>query len=249
MSGHSKWAGIKHKKAIVDEKRGKLFSKLIREITVSARMGGGDLQGNSRLRQVVEKAKGYNMPQENIKRAIQRGTGELPGVVVEEAIYEGYGPGGVAILIEALTDNKNRTTARIRSLFSKYNGNLGESGCVSWMFTKKGYITLDKSDISEDELLDIVSEWVEDIKAEEDTYEIITIPQDFEAAKESLEKRVNLKYAEITMLPQSYIKVDEKTAKTLLSFIEALEEDEDVNHVYANFDIPTEILQEVTRSD
>lgn len=245
MSGHSKWAGIKHKKAMVDAKRGKLFSKLIREITVSARMGGGDLQGNSRLRQVVEKAKGYNMPQENIKKAIQKGTGELLGSVLEETIYEGYGPGGVAILIEALTDNKNRTSARIRSLFSKYNGNLGESGCVAWMFTKKGYITIDKKDISEDELLNIASEkGAEDIKTEEDTYEIITLPQDFEAAKESLEKRVDLKYAEITMLPQSYIKVDGKAAKTLLSLMETLEEDEDVNHVYANFDIPTEILQE-----
>lgn len=251
MSGHSKWAGIKHKKAIVDAKRGKLFSKLIREITVSARRGGGDLQGNLRLRQAVEKAKECNMPQDNIKKAIQRGTGELLGAVaLEEAIYEGYGPGGVAILIEALTDNKNRTTARIRSVFSKYNGNLGESGCVAWMFEKKGYIALEKKGISENELLDIALEkGVEDIKTEEDIYEVITLPQDLETIKEALEKRTNLKYAEITMLPQSYIKVDGKVAKTLLSLMEALEEDEDVNHVYANFDIPTEILQEVTRSD
>lgn len=247
MSGHSKWAGIKHKKAIVDAKRGKLFSKLIKELTAAARIGGGDPEGNPRLRTVLQKAKGANMPADNIKRAIQKGTGELPGAIYEEAIYEGYGPGGVAILIEALTDNKNRTTSEIRNIFAKKGGNLGESGCVVWMFHKKGYITIDKEAIGEDELLSLVLEaGAEDMSAEEKTYDITTDPHDFEAVVKTLdEKGIAATYKEIAMIPSSYIKVDGKGAKGLLGLMEALEDHDDIQHVYANFDIPDEVMNEV----
>lgn len=247
MSGHSKWAGIKHKKAIVDAKRGKLFSKLIKELTVAARIGGGDAEGNPRLRTALQKAKDANMPADNIKRAIQKGTGELPGATYEEAMYEGYGPGGVAILIEVLTDNKNRTTAEIRNIFAKRGGNLGESGCVAWMFHKKGYITIGKEVIGEDELLDIVlGAGAEDVSVEDETYDITTKVQDFEAVVASLnEKEITPSYREITMIPSSYIKVDGKVARHLLGLMEALEDNEDVQHVYANFDIPDKLMNEV----
>jgi YebC/PmpR family DNA-binding regulatory protein len=250
MSGHSKWAGIKHRKAAVDAQRGKIFSKLNREITVAARLGGGNPENNARLRMVLEKAKSYNMPAENIKRAIQRGTGELPGTVVEEVTYEGYGPSGVAILVEAMTDNKNRTTAEIRKIFSRGGGNLGESGCVSWMFNKKGCISIDKDEISEDELLEMVTEaGAEDLKLEDDVYEITTQPQDFEEVKNTLLKNgVKLKFAEISMVPQSYIKVDPSVARSVLKLIESLEEDDDVQEVHSNFDIPDEVIKELQQN-
>jgi YebC/PmpR family DNA-binding regulatory protein len=244
VSGHSKWSTIKHKKAAQDKKRGKLFSTLIREICVAARDGGGDIEFNPKLRRVVEKAKSYNMPAENIKRAIQRGTGELPGTNYEEAIYEGYGPGGVAFLVETLTDNKNRTTSRLRHLFSKAGGNLGESGCVAWMFEKKGQIIIEKSQIEEDKLLDLVIEAGADDLKVEDKYIVLTPPEDFEVVKKALEEEdIKLEYAEITMIPKTYTEVDEELAKRLLNFIETLEEEEDVKDVYASFDIPEKLVQ------
>lgn len=247
MSGHSKWAGIKHRKGAVDAQRGKIFSKLTREITVAARLGGGNSETNTRLRTVLEKAKGYNMPSDNIKRAIQRGTGELPGTAVEEVTYEGYGSNGVAILIEAITDNKNRTTAEIRKIFSRGGGNLGESGCVSWMFSKKGCIGIDKNEISEDELLEIITQCgAEDLKLEDDVYEITTDVQNFEEVKNTLLKNnIKLKFCEISMLPQNYIKIDSNSARSVLKLIETLQEDEDVQEVYSNLDIPEEILKEL----
>lgn len=247
MSGHSKWAGIKHRKAAVDAQRGRIFSKLNKEITVAVRLGGSNPDNNPRLRVVLEKARSYNMPTDNIKRAIQRGTGELPGAVVEEVTYEGYGPNGVAILIEAMTDNKNRTTSEIRRIFSRGGGSLGESGCVSWMFSKKGCLTIDKNEIGEDELLEMVMEaGAEDMKVEGDVYEITTDPQNFEQVKNILLKNnVKLKFAEISMVPQNYIKVDANVARAVLKLIEALEEDEDVKEVYSNFDIPDEVMQEL----
>lgn len=247
MSGHSKWAGIKHKKAIVDAKRGKLFSKLIRELTTAARIGGGDINGNIRLRNALQKAKDANMPAENIKRAIQKGTGELPGAVYEEVIYEGYGPGGVAILIESLTDNKKRTAAEIRNIFAKRGGSLGESGCVAWMFNKKGCISVDKDAIDEDELLDLVLEaGAEDMSVEKMYYVITTNPENFEAVISALDRRGIIPvYKQITMVPLSYIKVDAKLAKNLLNLVDALEDQDDIQQVYANFDIPDEVLNEV----
>ncbi|MEW6097228.1 MAG: YebC/PmpR family DNA-binding transcriptional regulator [bacterium] len=247
MSGHSKWASIKHKKSAIDSQRGKIFSKLNREITVAARLGGGNPESNSRLRMVLEKARSHNMPSDNIKRAIQRGTGELPGMVVEEVTYEGYGPSGVAVLVEAMTDNKNRTTSEIRRIFSRGGGNLGESGCVSWMFSKKGCLSVNKDEITEDKLLEIIMEaGAEDLKLEDDVYEITTEPQDFEEVKNALLKNgVKLKFAEISMVPQSYIKVEPSVARGVLKLIESLEEDDDVQEVHSNFDIPEEVIQEL----
>lgn len=248
MSGHSKWSSIKHKKAVIDAKKGKLFSKLIREISIAARLGGSDLEGNARLRLAVQKAKDCNMPSDNIKRAIQKGSGELcEGASFEEVIYEGYGPGGIAILIEAMTDNKNRTTANIRSIFSKRGGSLGESGCVSWMFSKKGYLTINKSKITEEDLLDIVTKAeAEDYKVEAEVYEIYTEPSKLEAVRKALEdKGIKIETADLTMIPQSSISVDKKTAEQLLKLIKYLEDDEDIQQVHANFDISDEILKEI----
>ncbi|HHN65096.1 MAG TPA: YebC/PmpR family DNA-binding transcriptional regulator [Nitrospirae bacterium] len=251
MAGHSKWAQIKHKKAAVDAKRGKLFSKLAKEISVAARLGGGDPAMNPRLRAVIEKAKAANMPQENIKRAIQKGTGELPGTSYEEAIYEGYGPGGVAMLIEVLTDNKNRTVAEIRHLMSKHGGSLGEAGCVSWIFEKKGYILVNKSTIDEDRLMDIVIETgAEDMKndPQEENYEIITAPEDLHHVKESLEEKgIRVEVAEITMLPKTQVRIEGETAEKMLRLMEVLEDHDDVQNVYANFDVPDEIMAEAGR--
>jgi len=249
MSGHSKWAGIKHKKAIVDAKRGQIFSKLIREITVAAKQGGGDPAGNPRLRVAIDKAKAVNMPQDNIKKAIQRGTGELPGVTYEEVFYEGYGPGGVAVLVEVTTDNKNRVTAEVRKAFSRHGGNLGDAGCVGWMFNKKGYISIDKSKIKEEELIEIALEsGAEDVKADdEDFFEVITQPQDFEKVKKSLQARnIAINSAEITMLPQTYIKLDGIKAEQMLRLMDELDNNDDVQNVYANFDIPKLIMEKVT---
>jgi YebC/PmpR family DNA-binding regulatory protein len=251
LSGHSKWASIKHKKAITDAKRGKLFSKLIREITVATKLGGPDLDGNARLRLAVQKAKDCNMPADNIKRAIQKGCGESSsGETYEEVVYEGYGPGGVAILVEAMTDNKNRTTSNIRSIFSKRGGNLGESGCVSWMFTKKGYISINREEVSEELLLNIIMEAeAEDYKIESDLYEIYTSPSKLEKVRKALEdKNIKILRSTLTMIPQSYISVDKKTGEQLLRLIEHLEDDDDVQQVHANFDIPEEILKEIGES-
>jgi len=247
MSGHSKWAGIKHRKAAQDAKRGKLFTKLIREITVAAREGGGNPDTNPRLRTAIERARDANMPQDNIEKAIKRGTGELPGVSYETCIFEGYGPGGVAIMVEALTDNKNRTSAEIRNIFSKKGGNLAGSGSVAWVFNKKGYILIDKSQVSEDELFAIVVDaGAEDIKTEGKSYEIFCQPQDFEKVKNTLkEKGIKWQIAELTMVPTSTVKVTGNQAKQVLALIEALEDHDDVQKVYANFDIPEEIMEQL----
>jgi YebC/PmpR family DNA-binding regulatory protein len=244
MSGHSKWAGIKHKKAVIDAKRGKTFSKVIREITVAARVGGGDPSVNARLRQVVERAKEANMPADNIKRAIQKGTGELPGVSYEEVVYEGYGPGGAAILLNVLTDNKNRTTSEIRHLFERNGGHLAGAGSVSWLFEKKGLITVKSSKISEDNLMEITLEaGAEDLKREGDTFEIITSLGDFENVKKAIkEKGIEYDLAEVTMLPKNLKKLDTQTGTQFLRLIDALEELDDVQHTYANFDMPDEVL-------
>ena len=249
MSGHSKWAGIKHKKAIVDAKRGQIFSKIIREIAVAARQGGGDPAGNPRLRVAVDKARAVNMPRDNIKKAIQRGTGELPGVNYEELVYEGYGPGGIAVLVEVTTDNKNRVTAEVRKAFSRHGGNLGDAGCVGWMFNKKGYISIDKSNIEEEEIIEIALEsGAEDVKSDdEDLFEIITQPQDFEKVKTSLGgKNIEINSAEITMLPQTYIKLEGSKAEQMLRLMDELDNNDDVQNVYANFDIPKAIMEKVT---
>lgn len=249
MAGHSKWAQIKHKKAATDAKRGKLFTKIVKEITVAARLGGGDPEGNPRLRAAIEKAKEVNMPSENIKRAIMKGTGELPGTSYEEVIYEGYGPGGVAVLIETLTDNKNRTVSEIRHVMSKNGGSLGEAGCVSWMFTKRGYILVEKSKIDEDTLMSIVLDaGAEDMKNDpkEDNYEIITAPENFNNVKQALQQNnIPVALAEITMLPKSYIPLDGSSAEQMVRLIEALEDLDDVQNVYANFDISEEAIAKV----
>ena len=246
MSGHSKWAGIKHKKAIVDAKRGKVFTKISKELSVAARIGGGAIEMNPRLRLAVEKAKEANMPSDNVKRAIQKGTGELPGSTYEESIYEGYGPGGVALLLEILTDNKNRTVGEIRHILSKHNGNLGEAGCVAWMFDKKGYILVNKKATDEDTLMSLALDaGAEDFKNEpdEENYEIITAPEDFNKVKEFLEQNnIPLNLAEITMIPQNYVKLESKDAEKMLKLMYALEEHDDVQNVYANFDIPDEVM-------
>ncbi len=239
MSGHSKWSTIKRKKAKEDAKRGQIFTKLIREITTAARLGGGDEETNPRLRSAIDDAKSANMPQSNIERAIKKGTGELPGVVYEEKVYEGYGPGGVAIMVDTLTDNNNRTTSEVRHILSKYNGNLGESGCVSWMFDKKGLLTVNKDDIGEDELMELVIEaGAEDMSTEGDEYEIITSPEDFDQVKEKISaKGVTLASSELTMIPKNTVKVEGKDAKSVLALLDSLDESDDVQKVYSNFDI------------
>jgi len=249
VSGHSKWAQVKHKKAVVDAKKGKIFTKIVKEISVAARLGGGDTEGNPRLRVAIDKAKEVNMPQENIKRAIMKGTGELPGVSYEESIYEGYGPGGTAILLEVLTDNKNRTVSEIRHIMTKHDGNLGEAGCVAWMFEKKGYIIVEKAKIDEDSLMSVALEaGAEDMKNDpgEDSYEIITAPEDLNKIKASLEAAgIPLSLAEITMLPKSYVALDGKSAEVMIRLVDALEDHEDVQNVYTNFDIPDEVMAKV----
>lgn len=244
MSGHSKWATTKHKKAAADAKRGKLFTKLTKEITVAARLGGGDPEGNPRLRTAIAKAKSVSMPADNIKRAIQKGTGELPGVAYEEITFEGYGPGGVALMIEAMTDNRNRTVSEIRHILSKLGGNLGESGCVSWMFNKKGYIVVKQDKSDEENLLALALDaGAEDMRAEDGNFVITTAPSDFEKVKKALEDAgVHMDAAEVTMLPQTYVKLEGKEATQMLKLMETLEDSDDVQNVYANFDIPDEIL-------
>jgi len=243
MSGHSKWASIKHKKAATDAKRGALFTKLIREITTAARSGGNP-ETNPRLRTAIARAKSHNMPTANIENAIKKGTGELPGVVYEEITYEGFGPGGVGIMVDVLTDNKNRASAEIRNIFSKKGGNL--SGSVAWMFQKKGYIVIDRKIIEEDKLLSFALEaGAEDMKTEESTYAIICDPKDFEKVKKTIEeKKIPLLSAEITMIPTNTIRIEEEAlANQILDLVDELENHVDVQHVYANFDIPDEILE------
>jgi len=249
MSGHSKWHSIRHKKGIIDAKRGKIFTKLAREITIAAKMGGGDPDANPRLRTAIQKAKENNMPSENIKRAIQKGTGELPGVVYEEMTYEGYGPGGVAILLEVATDNKNRTVSEIRNIFSKKDGNLASSGSVSYLFNTKGYFVFDKDKIDEEKLLEFAMEaGAEDFKDEGSTIEVFTSPKDFEKVKEAFVKNgISFEQAEITKIPTTYVKVeDEKTASKLLSLIDALQDHDDVQHLYSNFDIDEDMLNKLS---
>jgi YebC/PmpR family DNA-binding regulatory protein len=246
MSGHSKWAQIKHKKAHTDVKRGKLFSKIVKEIAVAARLGGGDPGSNPRLRLSMDKAKEANMPYDNIKRAIMKGTGELPGSSYEEAVYEGYGPGGVAIYIEALTDNKKRTVSELRHLMSKNGGNMGEAGCVAWMFYKCGYILVDKKAVDEDSLMSVALEaGAQDMKndPQEDNYEIITAPEDMHSVQEAIKaKGTPVALAEVTMLAKSYVDLEERAAEQMTRLMEALEEHEDVQNVYANFNIPEEMM-------
>jgi YebC/PmpR family DNA-binding regulatory protein len=249
MAGHSKWAQIKHKKAATDAKRGKVFTKIVKEITVAARLGGGDPEGNPRLRTAIENAKEVNMPSDNIKKAIMKGTGELPGVAYEEISYEGYGPGGVAILIEAMTDNKNRTVSEIRHILSKNGGNMGEAGCVAWMFEKKGYILVEKSKSDEDALMTVVLDaGAEDMKNDpkEDNYEVITAPENLDAVKDAIEQnKIQVSMSEITMLPKSYVPLEGSSADQMMRLIDSLEDNDDVQNVYANFDIPDEEMAKV----
>ncbi|HSE39402.1 MAG TPA: YebC/PmpR family DNA-binding transcriptional regulator [Acidobacteriota bacterium] len=239
MSGHSKWSKVKHIKAVVDAKRGKAFTKIIKEITVAAKIGGGDPNGNPRLRAAIAAAKGANMPADNVKRAIQKGTGELPGVTYEEITYEGYGPGGIAILVEVLTDNKNRTVSDMRFVFSRHNGNMGEAGSVSWMFSKKGLIIVEKSAVDEEKLMEIAIEaGADDIQEDSGNFEILTSPDHFHAVTEELSKNnISTISAEVAMVPQTWIKLTGKDAQQVLKLVEALEDHDDVQHVWANFDI------------
>jgi YebC/PmpR family DNA-binding regulatory protein len=239
MSGHSKWATIKHKKGAADAKRGKVFTRVIKELTVAARNGGGDPEMNPRLRTIVAEAKAVNMPAENIKRAIQRGTGELPGVNYEEITYEGYGPGSAALIIEALTDNRNRTVGELRHILTKYNGNLGESNSVAWMFAKKGYIVVDKRAADEETLLNVVLEaGGDDLRDDGDSWEIISDPSAFEAVRDAVKALgIEPASAEIAMIPQNYVKLEGKAANQMVKLMEVLDDHEDVKHVWSNFDI------------
>jgi len=249
MSGHSKWSSIKHKKGATDAKRGQLFTKLIKELTAAARAGGGKIEANPRLRMAIAKAKEGNMPKENIDRAVKRGTGELPGVSYEEINYEGYAPGGVAVLAEALTDNKNRTTAEVRNLFSKHSGNMAGAGSTAWIFQKKGYLLVDHDKAEEEKLMDLVlSAGAEDLQSSESSFEITTAPKDLDLVRRALtEAGVQVQSAELTLLPTSTVPVkDAATAKKLLVFMDALESHDDVNHAYANFDIPDDVLSAAT---
>ncbi|MGE5403737.1 MAG: YebC/PmpR family DNA-binding transcriptional regulator [Candidatus Saccharibacteria bacterium] len=248
MSGHSKWANIKHKKAKTDAQKGKAFTKMGKELIIAAKAGGGDPEGNARLKLLIQKAKAMNMPNDNIDRAIKRGTGEIEGDAIEEISYEGYGPGGVAIMLSIATDNRNRTAADIRHYFSKHGGNLGEAGCVAWMFKRKGVFEIEKEsltmDLEELELLAIEA-GAEDIQEDEDTIEITTTPESFEEVKAALdEAKIPLAEADITMVPENMMEVTDKDiAAKLVKLVDLLEEHDDVQEVYANFDIPDEIME------
>jgi YebC/PmpR family DNA-binding regulatory protein len=248
MSGHSKWATIKHKKASTDAKRGRIFTRVIKEITVAARSGGGDPDANPRLRAAMAAAKAENMPAENIKRAVKRGTGELPGVNYEETSYEGYGPHGVAMLVQVATDNKNRTVADIRHLFSKFGGNMGEDGCVAWIFQKQGTITVPQRRASEDDILAIVLKaGAEDLADDGDHWEILTSPEALEAVTQALkEAGVEVSNAEVSMIPQTTVKLEGRSAEQMIRFMETLEDHEDVQNVYSNFDIDAKELERVS---
>ena len=246
MSGHSKWATIKHKKGALDAKRGKIFTRLIKEITMAAK-SGGDPDKNPRLRTAIQAAKAENMPADNIKRAVQRGTGELPGATYEEFSLEGYGPGGVAVLVEISSDNRNRTVSEIRHVFGKNGGNMAEAGAVSWMFHKKGDIVIPKSVAKEDDLMNIVLEaGGEDLKDDGDNWEIVTEPSSYEGVLEAVKKaNISPASSSVTMVPQNFIKLEGRNAHTMIRLIEALEDHDDVQHVHANFDIDQKILEEV----
>jgi YebC/PmpR family DNA-binding regulatory protein len=248
MSGHSKWHSIKHKKAATDSKRGRIFTRLIKEMTAAARMGGGDVDSNPRLRLAVATAKASNMPAENIKRAIMRGTGELPGISYEDVNYEGYGPGGVAIFMRVLTDNKNRTVAELRHILSKNGGNLGETGCVGWMFERKGYFVVEKAAADEEKLLDIVlGAGADDMREDGSNFEILSSPENFDAVKSALESsKIPTAAAEVSMVPQNFVKLEGKNAQTMLKLMEALEDHEDIQNVWANFDIDEAELKEAS---
>ena len=248
MSGHSKWASIKHKKGKADAQRGQVFTKLIKEITVAARMGGGDPEGNARLRSAVAAAKAQNMPGDNITRAIKKGTGELEGIHYEEFSYEGYGPGGVAVMVEVLTDNKNRTTADVRRIFTRNAGNLGEGGCVSWMFDKKGLIVFDKAKATEDQLMEVALDaGAEDVNDAENLWEVITTAADFEKVKKAFDDRKMVyESAQLSMIPQTTVKLEGKDAEHMLKLMEQLEESDDVQHVYANFDISLQEMEKLS---
>ncbi len=243
MAGHSKWANIKHRKGAQDAKRGKIFTKLIKEIITAARIGGGDLDSNPRLRSAVMEAKSNNMPKDNWERAIKKGTGELEGVNYEEATYEGYGPGGAAIYVDALTDNKNRAVSEIRHAMTKHGGNMGENGCVAYMFDKKGYLVVEKSAADEDALMEVALEaGAEDVREDGSNFEVITAPEDFEAVKTAIDAAsIAAIAAEVTMLPQTMAPLDGDTALKMIKLIDALEDCDDVQKVYTNADIPDDI--------
>jgi len=247
MGGHSHWATTKRHKASVDSKRGRIFTRLIRELTIAARQGGGDPEGNPRLRLAISKGKDANMPSDNIKKAIQRGTGELPGVTFEEFTLEGYGPGGTGLLIEVTSDNRNRTVAEIRNLLTKHNANMAEAGAVSWQFHKKGLLVIQKDKVEEDRLLTLALEaGAEDVKSDEKTFEVITAPSEFEAVKKAVsDAKVEMSLTEVTFLPQNNVKLEEKSAEQMLKLMEVLDDQDDVQKVYANFDIPDEIMERV----
>jgi len=245
MSGHSKWSTIKHKKGATDAKRGKIFTKLIKEITVAARMGGGDLDGNPRLRTAISAARAANMPKDNIERAIKKGTGDLDGVNYEEIIYEGYGPGGAAVLLEVLTDNRNRTVSEIRHLFSKYNGNMGESGCVAWMFKRRGLIEIPAEGIDDDKMMEIALEaGADDIQREDDMFAIECEYVDLLTVADQLrEKKMSLTRAEAIMIPETNVELSGKSAESMLKLFEQLDDHDDVQHAWSNFEIPDDVME------
>lgn len=247
MSGHSKWATIKRKKGAIDAKRGKMFSKVIKELTIAARHGGGDPGGNPRLRTVLEKAKAVNMPQDNIQRAIKRGTGELEGVTIEEATFEGYGPGGVAIMVEVVTDNRNRTVAELRHMLSKHGGNLGESNSVGWMFTRRGVISFDKSAATEEQLMDIaLNAGAEDIRDSGEQWDVLTDPTDFHTVQEALTAAgLKCTSAELQREPSTMTKLEGGDAERMLKLMEVLEDHDDIQNVFANFDIDEAVMEQL----
>ncbi len=248
MSGHNKWSTIKHKKGAADAKRGKLFSKLIKEITIAARVGGGDAEGNPRLRTAVLAARTANMPKDNIERAVKRGTGEIEGVNYEEITYEGYGPGGVAVLVEAVTDNKNRTVAEVRHIFEKHNGNLGESGCVAWIFQKKGMLEISADGLTEDDVMEVALEnGAQDVQNEGSTFSITSEPADFEQLRAAVEaKGWKIELSEVTMIPQNTVKLEGKKAEQMLKMMDALDDNDDLERVFANFDISEEEMMRIS---
>lgn len=249
MAGHSKWANIKHRKAAVDAKRGKVFTKLIRELTVAAKHGGGDVESNPRLRTAINTAKGANMPNDTIDRAIKRGTGEIGGDEFHELSYEGYGPGGSAVLVRTLTDNKNRTVSDIRRIFTKHGGNLGENGCVAWMFDMKGRIAFQKDTVDEEQVFDLVLDaGADDVMTEDSELVVVTPPEEIENVKAAIEQ-AGLKFetAEVTMIPQNSVRIEGREAEHMIRLMEALEESDDVQNVYSNFDIPEEVIESLAQ--
>ena len=248
MSGHNKWASIKHKKAIADSKRGKIFTKIIREITMAAKSGGGDPKINPRLRTAIDTAKGANMPADNIERAIKKGTGELEGVTYDEVMYEGYGPGGAAVIVQSLTDNKNRTASEIRSIFTKANGNMAGAGSVAWIFEKKGLIVIDKTKTTEEALMEIVlGAGAEDLNAAGEKFEVTCAPHDFEAVRSAVEKAgIAADSSQLTMIPKNMAPMTVENARQVLNLVDALEDHDDVQNVYVNAEIPDEVMKEIS---